>query len=180
MCAHRDVSNERNRRAAAAIWSGFRFNPRFVRLPNASADAVLCQLSSTVDPFGFLFRFLFEVFRMRMNRDPYRIRWAVYGWMVPITSVVMCRGLENAPTIHLVRCSFKKEKRNKCVAVWPEKEKRELDRCLLFHPNCCARWPRKKKWPSVLYSTGRSTQIGRRMDWKKLFCRANWPKTHGC
>lgn len=72
ICAHQYVSNERNRRAA--IWSGFRFNPRFVRLPNASADAVLCQLSSTVDPFGF-FHFLFEVFRMGMNRDPYRIRW---------------------------------------------------------------------------------------------------------
>ena len=176
MCEHRYVSNERNRRAA--IWSGFRFNPRFVRLPNASADAVLCQLSSTVDPFGFLFLFFLKFSEWEWIETPIEFP----GYLRLNGSHHIRRHVSRTrkcPDCSSSALLFQEKKRNKCVAVWPEKE-RELDRCLLFHPNCCALWPRKEKVAECLVFN-RTQHSNRTTDGlKNLFCRANWPKTHGC
>jgi len=150
--ARRYVSKRENRRASSANTGRFPLAHRLLgyqRFFLLLADAVLCQLSSTVDPFGF------ESFGE--IETPLSHSLAVYGWMVPITSVVMSDS--KCPAIHLDVSLKKKKIIKKNTNVWPfdPKENRWMPPAA---SNCCARWPRKE---SSAHSTGRA-----QMDWNSF------------
>lgn len=164
-CTSVHVKREKNRRAISTpAPDGFRLPIRFVSAIASFfflllADAVLCQLSSTVDPFGF------EGFRG--NRNPIAFAGLFTGEWFP-SHIRRHVGLEMPG--YSSRCFFlSKENKN----VWPFDPTDRIDRCLLPHPTATHVGREKTETRVQQRSIQQDDTRWPISNGLKLFCRAN-------
>lgn len=102
-CTSVHVKREKNRRAISTpAPAGFRLPIRFVSAIASffPASCWCCSLSIVIDCWPIW------LWRFSGKSKPYRIRWPVYGWMVPITHPSSCR-TRNARLFISMFLSFK-------------------------------------------------------------------------